>query len=525
MKESSACQSIKGNYYYSSIKITPPTNIYVNIIKVGDLPVVKRAKVRNKNFAKTKIVCTIGPKSEDEGTIEEMIITGMDVARLNFSHGTHEWHQKVFERIRTLSDEIAILFDLQGPKIRLGEIEGQITLTRGQDIILTTEDILGKENRFSVSLKTLPETLKKNDLIYINDGIISLRVLKVEETEIFCRVLSSGIISSKKGINIPNVELNVPCLTTKDKNDLAFALSLEPDYLALSFVRIAEDVKALRALINEEGLTIPIISKIEHAFAVRNFDAILKETDAIMVARGDLGIETPVEKLPLLQKELIRKCNFAGKPVITATQMLESMTNNPRPTRAEVNDVANAIFDGTDAVMLSAETAIGKYPIHAIRLMNKIALNVEKELHWRDYPKQKIPKEELVAENLATAAGMLVEKMPVKGIIAFTEGGFSARLIAKHRPSARIFVATPSKKVVRELGLIWGCLPLLVKEYQNIDQMVVETVNYAKNIGYFKDDDIIIIVSGSRLSPGKTNLLRAYTVGDIPSPEEFNAIL
>jgi len=491
---------------------------------VNYLPSQKK-KIQNKKFAKTKIVCTIGPSSQEEQLLEEMIIAGMDVARLNFSHGNHQWHKEIFDKIRAISDEIAILFDLQGPKIRLGEIEGQIALTQGQEIILTTEEIIGTTNRFTVSLKTLPETIKKRDILYVNDGIIGLEVCKVVGEDIYCKVLSAGIISSKKGINIPNVKLNVPCLTEKDKKDLAFALSLEPDYLALSFVRSAGDIKALRELIATEGLEIPIISKIEHAFAVKNFDSILKETDAVMVARGDLGIETSVDKLPLLQKELIRKSNLVGKPVITATQMLESMINNPRPTRAEVSDVANAIFDGTDAVMLSAETAIGKYPINAIRLMNKIALNVEKELHWRDYPKQKIPKEELVAENLATAAGLLVEKMPVKGIIAFTEGGFSARLIAKHRPSARIFVATPNKKVVRELGLIWGCLPLLVKEYQNIDQMVVETVNYAKNIGYFKDEDIIIIVSGSRLSPGKTNLLRAYNVGDIPSPEEFNAIL
>ncbi|MCK5183722.1 MAG: pyruvate kinase, partial [Candidatus Heimdallarchaeota archaeon] len=267
------------------------------------------------------------------------------------------------------------------------------------------------------------------------------------------------------------------------------------------------------------------VSKIEHAFAVKNFYKILRESDAIMVARGDLGIETSVTKLPILQKELIRKCNQVGKPVITATQMLESMITNARPTRAEASDVANAIYDGTDAVMLSAETAVGKYPIESIGMMNKIALNVEKELKWMDLQEKKHGDHDPIAENLASAAGMLVAKMPVKAIIAFTEGGFSARLIAKHRPKTRIFVATPRTKIIRQLGLIWGCYPLLVKEYQNTDQMVVETVHEAKKMGYFDDNDIIVVISGSVLSPGRTNLLRAYKVGDIPTPREFNAII
>ncbi|NHJ84544.1 MAG: pyruvate kinase, partial [Asgard group archaeon] len=267
------------------------------------------------------------------------------------------------------------------------------------------------------------------------------------------------------------------------------------------------------------------VSKIEHAFAITNFDRILNESDAIMVARGDLGIETSVTKLPILQKHLITKSNREGKPVITATQMLESMTNNPRPTRAEASDVANAIYDGTDAVMLSAETAVGKYPLEAIEIMNKIALNVEKELHWRNYPKVKYDGKDEISENLASAAGMLVENMPIKAIIAFTEGGFSAKIIAKHRPKARIFVATPRVRVIRQLGLIWGCYPLLVKEYQNTDQMVVETVDVTKKLGYIKDEDNIAIISGSVLSPGKTNLLRAYRVADLPSPKEYNAII
>lgn len=482
-------------------------------------------KTRNKDFAKTKIVCTLGPSSEDKETIKKMIEAGMDVVRLNFSHNSQTWHKDMFTKVRNFSEETTILFDLQGPKIRLGEVEKKVTLLQGQEIILTTEDIIGNQNRVSVSLESLPNSLKKNDLIYINDGIIGLKVKKVENNDIYCKVLSSGDITSKKGINIPNVKLDVPSLTEKDLLDLDFALNLEPDYIALSFVRSHTDVESLREIINGSKLDIPIVSKIEHAFAVKNFDKILNESDAIMVARGDLGIETSVTKLPILQKELIQKCNQAGKPVITATQMLESMINYPRPTRAEASDVANAIYDGTDAVMLSSETAVGKYPIDTINMMNKIAKNVEKELHWRDYPVDKKSDRDIIAENLATAAGLLVEKMPVKAIIAFTEGGFSAKVIAKHRPKTHIFVATPRTKVVRQLGLIWGCFPLLVKEYQNTDQMVVETVFVAKEMGYLNDKDIIVVISGSILSPGKTNLLRAYKVADLPEPKEFNAII
>ncbi len=485
----------------------------------------KTKKAKNRNFARTKIVSTLGPSSESKNVLGKMIIAGLDVVRLNFSHNSHEWHKEMFDTVRSVSDEITVLFDLQGPKIRLGELSDAYFLSQGEEFILTTEEIIGDNKRATVSLKTLPSSLKKNDLIYINDGIIGLKVKKIENQDIFCDVLSSGEIRSKKGINIPNVKLDVPSLTQKDLKDLEFALPLEPDYIALSFVRSHEDVLSLRKIIQNSDQEIPIVSKIEHAFAVKNFDKILKESDAIMVARGDLGIETSVTRLPILQKEIIRKCNIVGKPVITATQMLESMITNPRPTRAEASDVANAIYDGTDAVMLSAETAVGKYPVESIGMMNKIALNVKKELKWMDFPDQKYSERDQIAENLATAAGMLVEKMPVKAIIAFTEGGFSARLIAKHRPKTRIFVATPSTKIIRQLGLIWGCYPLLVKQYQNTDQMVVETVDVAKNMGYFGDNDIIAVISGSVLSPGSTNLLRAYKVCDIPTPKEFNAII
>ncbi len=486
---------------------------------------LKAKKATIKNFARTKIVSTIGPSSDTKKILEKMIYAGMDVARLNFSHNSHQWHKEMYDKIRKISDEITILFDLQGPKIRLGELIQSYTLVQGEKFILTTEEIVGDNKRASVSLKSLPHSLKKNDLLYINDGIIGLRVRKIENEDIHCTVLSTGEIRSKKGINIPNVKLDVPCLTDKDLKDLEFVKTLEPDYIALSFVRSSTDVSKLKEIIQSDEQEIPIVSKIEHAFAVRNFDKILKESDAIMIARGDLGIETSVTQLPILQKELIRKCNQVGKPVITATQMLESMTNNPRPTRAEASDVANAIYDGTDAVMLSAETAVGKYPIESIEMMNKIALNVENELKWMEFPDQKYESRDQIAENLATAAGMLVEKMPVKAIIAITEGGFSAKLIAKHRPKTRIIVATPSKRIIRQLGLIWGCYPILVKEYQNTDQMVVQTIDVAKKMGYFTNKDIIAIISGSVLTPGSTNLLRAYNVSDIPSPEEFNAII
>ena len=481
--------------------------------------------IRNNKFARTKIVCTLGPKTESKAMITRMIKSGMDVVRLNFSHNTHQWHKEMYEHVRLINDETAILFDLQGPKIRIGELKEPQFLQLDEKIILTTEEILGDKERVSVSLETLPKSLKKNDRLYINDGIVGLKVLKIEGNDIHCKVTSSGEIWSRKGVNVPNIDLNVPCLTEKDLKDLEFALTLEPDYIAFSFVRSANDVRKLKELIEQSGQEIPVISKIEHAFAVKNFDSILKASDAIMVARGDLGIETSVAKLPILQKAIINKCNRYGKPVITATQMLESMTNNPRPTRAEASDVANAIYDGTDAVMLSAETAIGRYPVESITMMNNIALNVEKELKWKKFEDMKYSPEDQIAENLAAAAGMLVDKMPIKAIIAFTEGGFSARLIAKHRPKTRIFVATPRKNVIRRLGLIWGCYPLLVKEYQNTDQMVVESVETAKQMKYLTNEDLVVVISSSVLSPGKTNLIRAYKVGDIPTPSGFSAIM
>ena len=488
------------------------------------MPTEIKLKPRNKNFARTKIVCTIGPESESKLALEKLIEAGMDVVRLNFSHNSHQWHKSIFQRVRELSDETTILFDLQGPKIRIGELESPYFLVRDDDVILTTEEIIGDNKRFTVSLKSLTKTLKKNHQLYINDGIVGLRVKEIKGNDIHCKVTSSGEIRSRKGVNIPNVNLDLPCLTEKDLTDLDFALSLEPDYIALSFVRDAKDVSLLREKIHAQKMNIPIISKIEHAFAIDNFDKILNESDAIMVARGDLGIETSVANLPILQKEIINKCNQAGKSVITATQMLESMKNNPRPTRAEASDVANAIYDGTDAVMLSAETAVGKYATESVEIMNQIALNVEKKLNWKAFPAVKYPKEDQISETLAAAAGMIVNKIPVRAIIAFTEGGFSARLIAKHRPKTRIYVATPSIKVVRRLGLIWGCYPLLVNQYQNTDQMVVETVDKAKKMQYLKDDDTIVIISSSVLSPGKTNLVRAYKVSDLPSPKEFAAI-
>jgi pyruvate kinase len=330
-------------------------------------------------------------------------------------------------------------------------------------------------------------------------------------------------ISSRKGINVPNIQLDIPCLTNKDLRDLEFAFTCDPDYIALSFVRKAANIKELREKIMEHTeREIPIISKIEHAFAIKNFDDILRESDAIMVARGDLGIETSVSQLPVLQKEIIRKCNIVGKPVITATQMLESMVSNAKPTRAEASDVANAIYDGTDAVMLSAETAIGSYPIESIKIMKEIAQKVEPVLHWKDFPIDETNfKVNPIAEIIAKAAGIFVDEMPIKAILAFTQGGFSARLIAKHRPRTKILVATEKNSTLRQLGLIWGAIPMKIEKYGDTDKMVVDAVAQAKKIGHLQNEDNIVVISGSILSPGKTNLLRAYEVSDIPSPQEF----
>jgi len=456
-------------------------------------------------IGKTKIVCTIGPASATHSMLRKLIRKGMDVARLNFSHGTYAAHQKVIDFLRGYSsregDNIAILQDLSGPKIRLGSIrKAQERLTRGQVITLTTRRASRQAEVLPVNYKKLSQEVSKGDPILINDGAIRLKVLSIDRSEIQCRVLSGGTISSSKGINLPHTRLGVPSLTRKDKEALRFGLKNEVDFVALSFVREAADIKKLKRLIAKSGKPVPVIAKIEKKEALDNLDGIVEQADGVMVARGDLGVEIRLEQVPLAQKRIIELSNRLGKPVITATQMLESMVTNSQPTRAEVTDVANAILDGTDAVMLSAETAVGKYPGRATGMMNKIALVTERELR-RDVAFEHLGLGSDIADAVCHAVSVLERDMSIKAIVACTSSGATARMIARYRPQVPILAATPVPKVARQLCLTWGVQPVEVGQYHSAEEMVRQTLETLLKLKRLRKGDRIIMVAGLNTGP------------------------
>ncbi|MFX1520388.1 MAG: pyruvate kinase [Promethearchaeota archaeon] len=472
---------------------------------------------KNPNLTRSKVIATIGPASKSEETLTEMIKAGMDVARLNFSHGTHREHINQFNLIRSLADT-AIMFDLSGPKIRTGEMEkgkDSVYLNVGDEFILTTRDLLGNEAITSVSYKDLPKDVKSGDRIFVNDGIIGLRVISVDETDIHCRVESGGILSEKKGVNIPDVRLQLDIPTEKDIKDLQLAIKLLPEYIAVSFVKIPEEILTIRDLLQDKGVDFPLIAKIEQSIGLKNFDAILEVSDGIMVARGDLGVEIPPERVPLVQKDIIHKCNRQGKPVITATQMLESMTSNPRPTRAEASDVANAVLDGTDAVMLSGETAVGDYPIESVATMERIVRNAEVSMPDRN-PDYYDYGHEDVAEVIGHAIHTITKEIDVAAIITVTTGGFTARMISKYRPKKSIIAITQDERVMRRLKLLWGVYPLK-KEIQTADasQMIYSALKAVYEENLLSKNDNVVIACGSVLVPGKTNLIGIYNIGDV----------
>ncbi|MHA2297635.1 MAG: pyruvate kinase [Candidatus Hodarchaeales archaeon] len=409
---------------------------------------------------KTKIVCTLGPASSDIKSIKKMKKAGMDVCRINFSHGEASFYKKLFKNVRSVSEtDLGILVDLPGPKIRIGEVDGKVELHRGDKFTITTKQgIIGDSERVSISHKTLHKEIKKGHHCYINDGIVGLRVKKVVSQEITCEVISEGEISSRKGVNCPDVPLSLYFPTKIDMEKLDLAIDLDPDFLALSFVRRPEDIVPIKERLKKDFLKISLISKIEHRDAITNFDSILAASSGIMVARGDLGIEIPTEQVPVVQKEIIRKCNVAGKPVITATQMLESMTYNARPTRAEASDVANAILDGTDAVMLSGETAVGQHPKKVIEVMDNIANYNESLVFDRAIEEYSVKEVISIAEILGQAATIASRRLDINAIIAITRSGSTPRLIAKYRPSKPIIAPTPYEVTARQLQLVWGVI-------------------------------------------------------------------
>jgi pyruvate kinase len=465
---------------------------------------------------RTKIVCTIGPSSDTEEMLTKLIAAGMNVARLNFSHGTEEYQRDVIRKIKrvrkALNLPVAILQDLQGPKIRIGTIDaGIIQLQPGQEFVLTTDPVSGDAKRVSVSLRTLPHEVKTGHPILLADGNIELRVEKVVPPDIHCRVIVGGQLSSHKGINLPASEVHVDSLTKKDRTDILIGLEEGVDAIALSFVRKASDILACRKIVKERGANIPIIAKIEKHEAVDNIDSIVAASQAVMVARGDLGVEIDLEKVPLVQKSIIRKCNALGKPVITATQMLQRMVDNPRPTRAEATDVANAILDGTDAVMLSDETAAGKYPAEAVMMMDRIARSAEGALDQVKF--ENIPIEGGTSDAISRASYFIAKEIGAAAIITPTWSGSTACLVARFRPKQPILATTPNGAALDFLSLCWGVIPVSVPQSDTMDDMIRFSIDAARRAGHLASGQQVIITGGAPLHiAGKTNFIKVDRV-------------
>jgi pyruvate kinase len=473
---------------------------------------------------RTKIVCTIGPASESVEMLKQLIQNGMDVARLNFSHGTYEEHAARIQNIRQAAEEVgksvAIMLDIKGPKIRTGLVKnGAVELKNGASIILTTEQLEeGDEHRISISYAGLPEDVRPGSILRIDDGLIGLVVEKVEGTEIHCRVTNGGILKNRKGINAPGVKLRIPSVTEKDIADIRFGIEQGVDIIAASFVRKASDVLDVRRILEEANVHKDIISKIEAQEALDMIDEILEVTDGVMVARGDLGVEIPTEEVPLVQKMLIQKCNRLGKPVITATQMLDSMERNPRPTRAEASDVANAIFDGTDAIMLSGETAAGKYPAEAVATMAQIAKRAEEAIFHDLLPSRRIQveAEANVTDAMSLAVSTIADELQAKAIVTATSSGHTARKVSKHRPKTPIIAVTDSEEVARRLRLSWGVYPVVSRKAKTTDEVLAISTQGALDSGYVNHGDLIVITAGVPVGqPGTTNLLKVHTIGEI----------
>jgi len=470
---------------------------------------------------RAKIVATLGPASSHADVFRELVRAGLDVARLNFSHGTHPEKLKLIEMVRAVSEAegkpICILADLQGPKIRTGRLQNRIPvqLKAGQTLTITPRDIAGTATVISTTFTTLAENLSSGDRILLSDGLIELRVTAVHGEDVECAVLNGGTLGEHKGINLPGIPVKVPSLTEKDEIDLEFALKHDIDAIALSFVRTAEDVRLVKDRIAASGTGAWLIAKLEKPQAIDNLDSILEVADGIMVARGDLGVEVPPERVPAIQKHMIRRAAAYRKPVITATQMLESMIENPRPTRAEASDVANAVYDGTDAVMLSAETAAGKYPVEAVRMMSRIVAETENNIQSGvklesrpDHIKLSIP--ETICESMAHAA----DDLDVAAIAVFTETGTTARQLSKYRPKPPIYALSSIEAVINRLGLLWGVTPILCTKATTTEEMVDLAERTILEGGYANRHDILGIVAGTRTLSGSTNFLRLHVIGD-----------
>lgn len=474
---------------------------------------------------KTKIICTIGPASESIDIIKQLIENGMDVARLNFSHGNYEEHKNRIENIRKAAAElnkpVAILLDTQGPEIRTKTfVDGEAHLHRGDIVYITMKDVEGTAERFTVTYKGLINDVDVGTTISIDDGLIELEVLEIDHyrEEIKTIVKNSGVVKDRKGVNVPNARLNLPSLTDKDVADIKFGIEQNVDFIAASFIREHRDVLVIKKLLEENNAShIQIISKIENREGVDNFDKILEVSYGIMVARGDLGVEIPPEEVPLVQKDLIHRCNLAGKPVITATQMLDSMQSEPRPTRAEASDVANAILDGTDAIMLSGETAAGQFPVEAVKMMNVIAQKTEPALDYASLFQKRTKSISLtITDAISQSVTQTAESLGVSAIITPTQSGHTARMISKYRPQAPIIAVTFSEHVFRHLLLVWGVYPVFSEKIETTDELLDNAVNKGLEMNFFSQGSKVIITAGVPVGvSGTTNLMKVHVIGNV----------
>lgn len=475
---------------------------------------------------KTKIVCTMGPNTDNREIMRELALNGMDVARFNFSHGDHAEHKHRLEILESVREELGIpiasLLDTKGPEIRTGKLKDgkKVTLKEGDLYTLKTEEIVGDETRGYINYAGLAEDVKPGDRILIDDGLIELHVREVNGTDIVCRIENGGELGEKKGVNVPGVRVKLPALTDKDKEDIRFGVDAGFDFVAASFVRNADAIREIREILDEKGSAMQIIAKIENEEGIENIDSIIEASDGIMVARGDMGVEIPAEKVPHIQKMIIRKCNLACKVVITATQMLDSMIRNPRPTRAEVSDVANAVYEGTDAVMLSGETAMGSYPIEAVRMMSQIAEESEKYLDYMFYQRRKVSAENLrnISNTVCYSSVATASDLEAPVIVAPSVSGFTTRMLSKWRPKALIAGLSPSMTVVRQMQLYWGVKPFHAKRAESTDALLFASVELLKEKGIVKEGEIVVATAGvvtraNRHEPvADTNIMRVIVV-------------
>lgn len=467
---------------------------------------------------KTKIVCTIGPACDTQGLLEQLINAGMNVARLNMSHGEHARHAETIKNIRYVSEAldkpVGILIDLQGPKIRIGKLKESIPLVPGQEFVLTTREVPGGPHEANVPFKALPQSVSGGQTILIDDGLIELKVDRVESADIYTKVVRGGELKERKGINLPQSHVLASSVTEKDVRDLLFGIGQDVDMIAMSFVRSPQDVLDLRKIMEDNDADIPIISKIEKHEAVKNIDGIIDVVQGVMVARGDLGIEIPMSEVPIVQKMIIYKCNAKGIPVITATQMLDSMIRNPIPTRAEATDVANAVFDGTDALMLSGETAFGEYPLKAVETMAKISAYTEESAYYKNAIEAKTPRPTLsMTDTIALTTAEAAKNLKAQAIITATQSGFTARKVSKYKPQVPILAVTTDRKVMNQLTLSWGVFPVHMGSEPDLNSMIEESVNACLNKGLIDTGDLVIITAGLLTGvSGGTNIMKIHLV-------------